>query len=984
MSLLRTFRLFSLGVLLLGLQFLSVASAADSEANEPNLEIPQDTTPVSERTPVRIWIEADLLRSMTPEQREDVQKIIAIAEERLFTWKNFGFPEMPESMFSPDEPAIVEIASLFMTPTSNEVPKLATGKGSLTPAQLNDIRSHGVFRVPSREFPGQFHVWKVNSWLQEGIEHIEVRFYKNRDTGLFEFGIAVPNRLFNVNKRWSFAYSLRGIYRGLEELAGLFVGLPTRAPLYGDLEVRKLIQTHFTDALKKAPADLLEHRFLNANLMGKAGPIVLAIESRLDHNATNAEFQDALKDSPELEALSPRLGEALANRVRTIELLEQAQRNYESRLESWVLEQYEQLKIKAPIRARDTEWAASKIQNFAFSSGSRMPSVYTAYLGVSDQLEEEGLNKEARFVSLSTALMAHAQALLHQWNREQQPARKFEFKIPTLLVRNWDVEKVGDRFYIRDFSTATVNTGGFMWRAKNLAFRSIARFKGALQFLIFRNVINGVFGLKSLFKKKPFAPHWEANQTTGEIEPSGERGTLRSRVAASREKRRELLKDHRNSQETGFMGKNFERVTLFFKADLGYGLAAPLMIWTLQPAATAANLVASSALSVAAIPGVALVGLAEHARNILISDHDVARERETRKSRFFPGPKAALATAGHATIGLGGATVGLGKNLAVGSWKLSGGLIGPMASKLRDQAFFPLVKKLGRVPSKSNALARRISGPGLASQHAYQIAPDLALVAMLAQMERADLQYFREGVEREIEEPARALERFTAVFKAVFGENNGGQILAGSTPAFLVRNSVSERKKDLEDLTLERDLMLEKMTRMPTSVYLAEADLNVLLAKAEQLATMFYQDAMDGSWSERAIADFWSRRNLEKGDWMGVAKYELTAVFGPQILTPLERVDQTFTIAVDSPTDVSNLVAGLYFGIHPVDGPQLPQPLPPTVATATTEGDLNEVPSRVRGNLLCREILMDPIARYEEATKSAQIQRIRHIIGKKE
>jgi len=165
MSLLRTFRLFSLGVLLLGLQFLSVASAADSEANEPNLEIPQDTTPVSERTPVRIWIEADLLRSMTPEQREDVQKIIAIAEERLFTWKNFGFPEMPESMFSPDEPAIVEIASLFMTPTSNEVPKLATGKGSLTPAQLNDIRSHGVFRVPSREFPGQFHVWKVNSWL---------------------------------------------------------------------------------------------------------------------------------------------------------------------------------------------------------------------------------------------------------------------------------------------------------------------------------------------------------------------------------------------------------------------------------------------------------------------------------------------------------------------------------------------------------------------------------------------------------------------------------------------------------------------------------------------------------------------------------------------------------------------------------------------------------------------------------------------------
>jgi hypothetical protein len=60
-----------------------------------------------------------------------------------------------------------------------------------------------------------------------------------------------------------------------------------------------------------------------------------------------------------------------------------------------------------------------------------------------------------------------------------------------------------------------------------------------------------------------------------------------------------------------------------------------------------------------------------------------------------------------------------------------------------DTVMFKLfLEKSARVPSQNNFLAKRISGPGLASEYFYQIKPEQALVALETRMELAEVAAF--------------------------------------------------------------------------------------------------------------------------------------------------------------------------------------------------------------------------------------------------
>ena len=57
--------------------------------------------------------------------------------------------------------------------------------------------------------------------------------------------------------------------------------------------------------------------------------------------------------------------------------------------------------------------------------------------------------------------------------------------------------------------------------------------------------------------------------------------------------------------------------------------------------------------------------------------------------------------------------------------------------------FFQLIRNRVRIPLKDDFLTKRISGPGMASLHYYQIKPPQALATLEARMDRDKLKQFR-------------------------------------------------------------------------------------------------------------------------------------------------------------------------------------------------------------------------------------------------
>ena len=73
-----------------------------------------------------------------------------------------------------------------------------------------------------------------------------------------------------------------------------------------------------------------------------------------------------------------------------------------------------------------------------------------------------------------------------------------------------------------------------------------------------------------------------------------------------------------------------------------------------------------------------------------------------------------------------------------------------------DRIMFNLIlKRFARIPDRDSFLAKRISGPGLASKYFYQIRPEQALVAISSEIEKTELDVYAKQTKEEIDLPLK-------------------------------------------------------------------------------------------------------------------------------------------------------------------------------------------------------------------------------------
>ncbi|XP_053697381.1 uncharacterized protein LOC128744410 [Sabethes cyaneus] len=230
--------------------------------NAPALVRPNTLLP-PEKEPVHFEIN---LIGAPPEVEQLIEHIKAVAEQFLYHWKTFPINLPAPLSVSPGggvgnggggaivnsntnitttgvnrKTRPINLRDLFIAPPFDELDAVAAdGTGEprlLNTAQLRSLRERGEFEVPSLNFPGQMHRWRLSQFLQKGSE-------RTRDSLLGDLAMSARFLVITAKGRllgsfFSVAHATRALLQGLTKLIDMVVGVPSLLAQNLDNKIRE-------------------------------------------------------------------------------------------------------------------------------------------------------------------------------------------------------------------------------------------------------------------------------------------------------------------------------------------------------------------------------------------------------------------------------------------------------------------------------------------------------------------------------------------------------------------------------------------------------------------------------------------------------------------------------------------------------------------------------------------------------------------------
>lgn len=995
----------ALASLIVGLVFLASVPNAMAAKGRQDLK----------KVPVKIEIPKAALENLSATQREDLEAILPVLEKRLYTWANLEI-ELPHTIFGANDGQIVELSELFQKPTGNEeVARIGAERRRLSAEQLAQVRQEAIFTVPSEEFPGQHHAWRVSLLLQKGQENIKVTLAQDLADGLRHIIVSFPARIFG-DTPISIRRGLTNFFHGLKEMGGLFLGVIEEKNAYDPEEIERIIEKRRAEFVRlTAPrqgSTAIDLALYDEKIMEKAVPVIARLEQRAAEEwekvaddvkaeitakerasgKTGAEleqsvvdlvqasrqvrFFSALVESPELEAVHPGLGLLLTKHGTALLYVQSKEQEFAAEIDAYNEGTYNDLRRVHPIKSRMKGWLEKRTKE-EVEAYYKM-RLWQFYESLPQGLRDAGLEDQAVLLERNISFLKGEEPTLRtKLEAEKAAAEEFTYKSRIWRKSRWKVVKDSDgHFHVERYATRTVRSDSPLWRVQKLWFRTTTWVNNGLYHLIVSNLFNGPVGLRSLFTRNPFHPNWTADYETGKIVPTGEtRETLVSRVKNLWKQRREMLDAHARASSHSFLGKGFDRFILFWKADVLRGALAPLALAVGQPVATAANAgVTAAGATTLPLAWAPLTNLAYLGFNAVLFDTEGSLYPKAKLSRLFPIVTRLLVRGGE--IGRygraqvkGSVLPGAGETLAsvaalayhplmaVGEWTV--GEARTLARQAWDYAIYnTLIEGRARVPGRDSITIKRVGGPGLSSEYFYQISPDTALVALWADVEQEELHRYENETRGRIQKPAadfqEALGAVTAITGGAVGADADGPALKTLT------EDAAVDEKALRTALEPRKKIYQTLLDMPPAaengrVKMGREQLeNTLRMAAVKLEAHYTGVMREERWSDEDTRAFWKTKRLQPGEWVGLAKQHLGTVFGQQVLVPLEETDKTMRVAVDAPT-LGDLARGLEKGV-------LPEHLEQVRVEDLGGGSAKPVEPRtgfVKGERLCETLLVN-------------------------
>uniref|UniRef100_A0A2C9LAC5 Uncharacterized protein n=1 Tax=Biomphalaria glabrata TaxID=6526 RepID=A0A2C9LAC5_BIOGL len=820
-----------------------------------------------EREGLVFHIDADKLE---PQTAAVVGSIKKLAESLLFHWKTFPII-LPDSITqrrveeasvdNGDNLGVVQFKDLFIAPSFDELEDVATDENGklkkLKDEQLNMIRKTAEFEVPSHNFQGQTHRWRLSRLIQKGSEKTRNSLLGDLSRSLSLLIITARNRF--CSDFFSMKEAARGWGNGLWNLLDILIGMPSTTPgdicqklheermryLVAELDIKPNLkrelnvycdyiksQCSLSAANKSKTSELhpppipyryqtpkgqdIDLRLFNRDLMNNSLGILSNILDRQakgwhiqmriklirhyhDQGLTKEEISQKVTEdimdhylnkvfssittNAELDVLQPGLGALLVNQARSILVMMKAQKNVQQKLEMHKEKLMKHLQDTYPIKSRIDTWVKEQIR--AFEREFVRQNLWTAHEEAISLCEEEGLEQTVYFLKRDLNFIKEREAVLKkELERVKIPTREYNFYTNIWFPQNWIVRQspfggraeiiptvirsteplhtnsldLNTRFTVQKQISRVTSTRYPFWRWWNFLHRSWS-FTWNLIYL-FGVIIPwcSPFGLRALIWPTAFVPDLEQSRFDGSLYPrmSSKTHTLLSRLRALWSNVKVSRDNFEAAPDRSFLGKSmtrhFNRLWNYVLKG-AFGSVIIVSIFPIICITVSALSLTASFLAPVWVPCGILLG---HAFCFLIWDIDNPRSEKNKISILMEALVWNFLLQGclqPISAVLVGAVVCPAASFLIF-------LVGIVRFCLRnfwDTAMFHvIIKTRGRVPGSDGFVARRIAGPGLASNYFFQIRPEQALAAVEAKIEYDELEAWKKQMVSVLEQPKEA------------------------------------------------------------------------------------------------------------------------------------------------------------------------------------------------------------------------------------
>lgn len=423
--------------------------------------------------------------------------------------EDFNF-DFPTSQYESD---CLYIINFLQTPNFNECEELAQGNIKLNNEQLEQLRQTATFQVPSKNFEGQVHVWKVSKWLQTGVKNIKksVRktfesFYKfnyfhvlnrkyitisNSIKNIFSI-INLPTLLFGKKK----LYKKNSDYEIQTELSYYInnkIIESSKLPLYSQnyCEMIKILQSKYSEFIKQWDIEKVSRRKELYNIFSKNNSSSNKI-LQLIIDYENEQLQEKVFDLINNNFEQPE-AEMLMNLVKSNYIIKNCTQQFNKLINDKVEEYNEKLKNDHPYKSKIPQFLHEKKHIF------KKQLIDDNYQSLIDEISNK-LQGEAKYIfDLKQQILQSDEYNNYkkQLNDEVYP-KKFNF-----WFRKW--KKSTDFFEGKKnkYNLLQSNTSYIGWRIVNLILHSGKLLNNGL-YILLNNLIYGRFGLRSLYGIQDF------------------------------------------------------------------------------------------------------------------------------------------------------------------------------------------------------------------------------------------------------------------------------------------------------------------------------------------------------------------------------------------------------------------------------------------------------------------------------------------------
>uniref|UniRef100_A0A8D8Y4T6 Uncharacterized protein n=1 Tax=Cacopsylla melanoneura TaxID=428564 RepID=A0A8D8Y4T6_9HEMI len=226
-----------------------------------------------EKEPIKFVVDLD---GAPEELIQLVQSIKEVGEQFLYHWKTFPIvipnPALaainngPSDSYSGNDGSctlarksakVINVKDLFVPPSFDELDAVAVdSKGEtkrLTRKQLDSLRERGEFEVPSLNFPGQHHKWRLSEFLQKGRDRTRDSLLDDLSFGLRFLVVTAKARI--LSHFFSVLKSVHSLVDGLLKLLDILVGIPSLQAHNLDARVHEERCRHLVAELVTSPDD---------------------------------------------------------------------------------------------------------------------------------------------------------------------------------------------------------------------------------------------------------------------------------------------------------------------------------------------------------------------------------------------------------------------------------------------------------------------------------------------------------------------------------------------------------------------------------------------------------------------------------------------------------------------------------------------------------------------------------------------------------